>query len=77
MSTPIKLINKSKMLKVKDVSKIFQKSHSWVYKNWKQIGGVKFLGSLVFPNENEIYQIVFRSYESSSSQITSNKRKKS
>ncbi|KPA11103.1 hypothetical protein MHK_008716 [Candidatus Magnetomorum sp. HK-1] len=52
--------NQIKMLNVKDVSEIFQKSQSWVYKNWKKLGGIKCSGSLVFPHENDIYNNIFK-----------------
>jgi len=59
--------DKSKMLKVKDVSQFLQKSPSWVYKNWKQLGGVKCAGSLLFPQEQDIYMNILNH-----SEITSN-----
>jgi len=60
MSSHLNKAIKSKMLKVKDVSEMFQKSPSWVYKNWKQLGGVKCAGSLMFPRENDLYTNIFQ-----------------
>ena len=59
MNANISKKNILKMLKVKDISEMFQKSPSWVYKNWEILGGVKFSGSLVFPREEELYSRIF------------------
>jgi len=42
-----------------EVAQFFQKSTSWVYKHWKELGGVKLGGSLFFPSEEELYERIF------------------
>ncbi|MBU0664732.1 MAG: hypothetical protein KJ990_09345 [Proteobacteria bacterium] len=43
-----------------EVASFFKKSTSWVYKNWKILGGVKLGGSLFFPNQEEMYDLLFQ-----------------
>lgn len=43
-----------------EVASFFKKSTSWVYKNWKILGGVKLGGSLFFPNQKEMYDLLFQ-----------------
>jgi len=43
-----------------EVAQFFQKSTSWVYKNWKELGGVKLGGSLFFPNKEDLYEQLFQ-----------------
>ena len=38
------------IMTVEEVSQLFAKSESWVYKHWRELGGVKLGGSLFFPN---------------------------
>ena len=42
-----------------EVALFFQKSLSWVYKNWKELGGVKLGGSLFFPRKEDLYERLF------------------
>lgn len=44
---------------VEEVAQYFQKSQSWVYKNWKILGGKKLGGSLVFPAQEDLYERIF------------------
>ena len=39
-----------------EVAQFFGKSTSWVYKNWKELGGRKLGGSLLFPREEDLYE---------------------
>ena len=48
---------------VEEVAKYFQKSPSWVYKNWEILGGRKLGGSLFFPSEEDLYGSIFRKKE--------------
>ena len=41
---------------VEEVAQYFQKSPSWVYKNWKLLGGKKLGGSLIFPAKEDLYE---------------------
>src|SRR5690606_32215773 len=36
-----------------------RKSVSWVYKHWRELGGVKLGGSLLFPNKEDLYERLF------------------
>lgn len=47
------------ILSVEEVARFFQKSPSWVYKNWKELGGRKLGGSLFFPERRELYEHLF------------------
>ena len=47
------------VLSVTDVADFLGKSSSWVYKNWKEIGGVKLGGSLLFPSKEILYERLF------------------
>lgn len=49
-----------KILCVKEVAKYLGKSKSWVYSNYKILGGVKVEGSLFFPSKEKIYERLFR-----------------
>jgi hypothetical protein len=42
-----------------EVAQFFHKSISWVYKNWKILGGRKLGGSLFFPNKEDLYEHLF------------------
>lgn len=44
---------------VEEIAKYFRKSQSWVYKNWKILGGRKLGGSLVFPSLEDLYERLF------------------
>jgi hypothetical protein len=43
-----------------EVAQFFKKSTSWVYKNWKKLGGVKLGGSLFFPSKEDLYEQLFQ-----------------
>lgn len=45
---------------VKDVAGFLKRSNSWVYKNHKELGGVKIGGSVLFPSRKEIYERLFK-----------------
>jgi len=47
------------MMTLEEVAQYFRKSQSWVYKNWKILGGEKLGGSLVFPAKEDLYEHVF------------------
>jgi len=46
---------KGEVMTPDEVAKFFKKSTSWVYKNWKILGGAKLGGSLFFPNKEELF----------------------
>jgi glycerate kinase len=43
-----------------EVAQYLKKSVSWVYKNWRVLGGVKLMGSIFFPRKEEIYERIFQ-----------------
>lgn len=45
---------------IEEAARFFQKSKSWIYKNWKILGGKKLGGSLFFPAKEDLYERVFR-----------------
>jgi predicted DNA-binding transcriptional regulator AlpA len=51
------------ILCVKDVAEYLGKSPSWVYANYKLLGGVKVEGSMFFPSKEKIYERLFRQEE--------------
>lgn len=51
---------KGEVMTPDEVAKFFKKSTSWVYKNWKILGGAKLGGSLFFPNKEELYDLLFQ-----------------
>ena len=42
---------------------VLRKSTSWVYKNWKELGGGKLGGSLFFPRKEDLYERIFNQRE--------------
>jgi hypothetical protein len=46
-----------------EVAKYLRKSVSWVYKNWKVLGGRKLGGSLFFPSKEDLYESIFQKRE--------------
>ena len=42
-----------------EVAQYLRKSTSWVYKNWKILGGKKLGGSLFFPRKEDLYEHIF------------------
>lgn len=51
------------ILTPEEVAQYLHKSLSWVYKNWKVLGGKKLRGSLFFPNKEELYEHLFHKRE--------------
>ena len=49
----------SGIMAVEEVALYLQKSTSWVYKNWKILGGRKLGGSLFFPSKGDLYEHLF------------------
>jgi len=47
------------ILTLEEVAQYLRKSKSWVYKNWRILGGVKLKGSLFFPGKEELYERIF------------------
>ena len=47
------------IMNAEEVAKYLQKSLSWVYKNWKILGGRKLGGSLFFPSMEDLYERIF------------------
>jgi len=48
-------------MKIEEAAKFLGKSHSWIYKNWRILGGRKLGGSLFFPSKEDLYErILFR-----------------
>jgi len=47
------------MLIPEEVAQYLRKSLSWVYKNWRILGGRKLRGSLFFPKKEELYEFLF------------------
>ena len=49
----------SKIMTPDEVAAFCQKSTSWVYSHWEALGGVKLGGSLLFPNKEDLYELLF------------------
>jgi len=47
------------ILTPEEVAQYLRKSTSWVYKNWKELGGRKLGGSLLFPKQEDLYECLF------------------
>jgi predicted DNA-binding transcriptional regulator AlpA len=47
------------IMTLQEVSQFLQKSESWVYKHWKELGGKKLGGSLFFPEKENLYEHLF------------------
>jgi hypothetical protein len=55
-------VDKKSSLKImtpEEVAAFCQKSTSWVYAHWEELGGVKLGGSLMFPNKEDLYELLF------------------
>lgn len=51
-------------MKPEEVAQYLRKSTSWVYKHWKELGGRKLGGSLLFPRLEDLYhEYLFRKKE--------------
>ena len=49
----------SAVLTAEEVADFLNKSVSWVYKHWQELGGAKFGGSIFFPRQGDIYERIF------------------
>jgi hypothetical protein len=49
----------SGIMSPEEVAQFLRKSPSWVYKNWKILGGRKLGGSLFFPRKEDLYERLF------------------
>jgi len=47
------------ILRPEEVAQYLRKSTSWVYKNWRELGGRKLGGSLFFPRKENLYERLF------------------
>ena len=47
------------ILTIEETAQYLRKSTSWVYKNWKILGGRKLGGSLFFPTKEDLYKYLF------------------
>jgi len=47
------------ILTLEETAQYLHKSTSWVYKNWKILGGRKLGGSLFFPAKEDLYEYLF------------------
>jgi len=59
MSKIIDTEYKQDILTVEETAEYLRKSTSWVYKNWKMLGGRKLGGSLIFPSKEDLYEYLF------------------
>jgi len=41
------------------VAEFLNKSVSWVYKHWQELGGAKLGGSIFFPRKEDLYERIF------------------
>jgi len=48
-----------KFLSAKNVARLFDKSPGWAYKHWKNLGGMKVGGSIIFPPKEMFFDDVF------------------
>jgi hypothetical protein len=59
----LNLENNKTIMTPECVAQFLHKSISWVYKYWKELGGVKLGGSLLFPTKEELYERIFKQEE--------------
>jgi hypothetical protein len=50
---------KNQIMTPEEVARYLRKSQSWVYKNWRVLGGVKLGGSILFPSKETIHERLF------------------
>jgi len=50
---------RNEIMTPEEVAQYLRKSLSWVYKNWKILGGRKLRGSLFFPGKEDLYERLF------------------
>jgi len=55
--------SKSYIMTPKETARYLRKSVSWIYKNWRLLGGKKLGGSLFFPGKEELYERIFHNRE--------------
>ena len=60
MRTDIDIKSKPDIMNIQEAAEYLRKSTSWVYKNWKALGGRKLGGSLIFPNKEDLYESIFQ-----------------
>jgi hypothetical protein len=51
--------DRSDIMTPEEVAQYLRKSLSWVYKNWRLLGGRKLRGTLIFPSEEDLYERLF------------------
>ena len=63
LQTKLDIKSSQRIMTPDEVAHFFQKSTSWVYKNWKELGGAKLAGSLFFPSKEDLYGLLFQKRE--------------
>jgi predicted DNA-binding transcriptional regulator AlpA len=53
------MADEKNILSLEETAQYLQKSKSWIYKNWKILGGRKLGGSLFFPSKEDLYEYLF------------------
>ncbi len=51
--------DRSGIMTPEEVAQYLRKSLSWVYKNWRLLGGRKLRGSIFFPKKEDLYERLF------------------
>lgn len=51
--------NEKSLTTIEEVAHFLKKSQSWAYKHWKELGGRKLGGSLMFPDKEDLYERLF------------------
>ena len=59
-TTDIDINSRPDIMSVEEAAEYLRKSTSWVYKNWKMLGGRKLGGSLIFPSKEDLYESIFQ-----------------
>ena len=52
-------ISKTNIMTPEEVARYLQLSLSWIYKHWRDLGGVKLGGSIRFPSKEELHERLF------------------
>lgn len=60
LHTKLDIKSSQRIMTPDEVALFFKKSTSWVYKNWKKLGGAKLGGSLFFPSKEDLYEQLFQ-----------------
>ena len=47
------------IMTLEETARFLRKSPSWVYKNWRLLGGRKLRGSLIFPSKENLHEYLF------------------